>query len=49
MSLFLVETPMKDHTTRPHADFIDLLTRAMTGMFPGLALEALIDRLEVRK
>lgn len=31
------------------ADFLDLISEAMAGLFPGPVLEALIARLEVRK
>ena len=40
---------MPDRDTAPRADFLDLLLSAMSGVFPGQVLEALIARLEGAK
>jgi hypothetical protein len=40
---------MSQRETAPGADFLDLMCQAMTGWFPGPALEALIARLEAGK
>ena len=44
-----VEFTMPDRDAAPRADFLDLLLSAMSGVFPGQVLEALIARLEVSK
>ena len=40
---------MPDRDAAPRADFLDLLLSAMSGVFPGQVLEALIARLEGAK
>ena len=44
-----VEFTMPDRDTAPRADFLDLLMTAVSGVFPGQVLEALIARLEGSK
>lgn len=40
---------MSERDTGRAADFLDLLSQAMAGCFPGPILEALIGRLEGRR
>ncbi|MCX7288777.1 MAG: hypothetical protein NTW20_14830 [Rhodobacterales bacterium] len=40
---------MTDPKTRPQAEVLNLLVNAVTGLFPGPVLEALIARLEAGK
>ena len=49
MQVNLAEFTMSQRDAARGADFLDLMVQAVTGLFPGPALEALIARLEVRK
>jgi hypothetical protein len=40
---------MPERDPAPAADFLDLLLSAVSGVFPGAVLEALIARLEAAK
>jgi hypothetical protein len=44
-----VEFTMPEREPARRADFLDLLSQAMHGVFPGPMLEALIARLEVAR
>jgi hypothetical protein len=46
VSLNPVEFTMPEREAAPRADFLDLLLSAMSGVFPGPVLEALIARME---
>jgi hypothetical protein len=44
-----VEFTMSDREAARGADVLDLLRAAMSGVFPGQVLEALMARLEARR